>query len=243
VLCSQDLPVPKPPEKWTINDDNNDDGPVPMEQDISDPDFQPSASNEQHLIFQGELNDLVRDLNLSKSQAEFLGSRLQGWNLLQKNKNISIFRYRPKYIAQYFASAGDLVYCTDIVNVVAALGQDHKTDEWRLFVDSSKRSLKAVLHNGNKHPSIPIAYAVHTKETYENIKNLLDKINYNKHCWNVCGDLKIIVILLGIQLGYIKYCCFICEWDIRAKDKHYSVKHWKKVRNCPQEKEMLFTIP
>jgi hypothetical protein len=129
-----------------------------MEQDISDPDFQPSTSNKPHLISQGELNDLVRDLNLSKSQAEFLGSLLQGWNLLQKNTNISIFRYRQKDIAQCFASAGDLVCCTDIDKVMAALGQDHKTDEWRLFVDSSKHSLKAVLlHNDNKHPSIPIA--------------------------------------------------------------------------------------
>jgi hypothetical protein len=45
VLHSQDLPVPKPPKKWTT-----DDKPVPMEQDISDPDFQPSTSNEPHII-------------------------------------------------------------------------------------------------------------------------------------------------------------------------------------------------
>jgi hypothetical protein len=62
-LHSQDLPVPKPPEKWTIDDDNNDDEPVLMEQDISDPDFQPSTSNEPHFISQGEVSDLVRDLN------------------------------------------------------------------------------------------------------------------------------------------------------------------------------------
>jgi hypothetical protein len=43
VLHSQDLPVPKPPEKWTIDNDNNDDEPVPMEKHISDPDFQPST--------------------------------------------------------------------------------------------------------------------------------------------------------------------------------------------------------
>jgi hypothetical protein len=154
---------------------------------------------------------------------------LQGWNLLKKNTNISIFHYRQKDIALYFASAGDLVYCTDIDKVMGALGQDHKTDEWQLFVDSSINNLKAVLlQNGNKHPSIPIAYALHMKETYENMKNILDKINYNKHCWNVCGDLKIIAILLGVQTGYAKYCCFICEWDSRDKDKHCSVKHWKK---------------
>jgi hypothetical protein len=175
-----------------------------MEQDNSDPDFQPSTSNEPQRISQGELNDLVRELNLSKSQAEFLGSRLQGWNLQQKNTNISIFRHRQKDIAQYFASAGDLVYCTDIDKFMAALGYDHKTDEWRLFVDSAKLSLKAVLHNGNKHPSILTAYAVHMKETSKHMKNVPDKINYNKHCWNVCCDLKIIALLLRMQLGYTK---------------------------------------
>jgi hypothetical protein len=82
VLHSQDLPVPKLPEKWTIDDDDNDYEPVPMEQDISDPDFQPSTSNEPHLISQGELNDLVRNLNLSKSQTELLRSRLQGKKII-----------------------------------------------------------------------------------------------------------------------------------------------------------------
>jgi hypothetical protein len=136
-----------------------------------------------------------------------------------------------------------LVYCTDIDKVMAALGRDHQTDEWWLFIDSSMHSLKAVLLNdGNKHPSIPVAYAVHMKETYKNMKNLLDKINYNKHCWNICGDLKNIAVLLGMQLGYTKCSCFICEWDSRAKDKHCLVKHWKKVRNWCQVKEM-FMIP
>jgi hypothetical protein len=67
-LHSQELPVPKSPEKCTTDDDSNDDEPVSMEQNVSDPDFQPYASNERHVIFQGDFNDLVTDLNLSKSQ-------------------------------------------------------------------------------------------------------------------------------------------------------------------------------
>ena len=35
------------------------------------------SSNEPHLLTQGNLNDIVRDLNLSKKQAEILGSRLK----------------------------------------------------------------------------------------------------------------------------------------------------------------------
>jgi hypothetical protein len=57
---------------------------------ISDPDFQPFTSDKPHPFCQGELSDLVRDLKLSKSQDEFLGSQLQGLNLLQ-NTNILIF--------------------------------------------------------------------------------------------------------------------------------------------------------
>jgi hypothetical protein len=73
VLHSQDLQGPKPPEKWTTDGDNNDDEPVRMEQEISDPDFQPSTSNEPYFISQGELSALVCKWNLPKFRAEFLG--------------------------------------------------------------------------------------------------------------------------------------------------------------------------
>jgi hypothetical protein len=36
------------------------------------------SSSESHLLTQGDLSDIVRDLNLSKKQAELLGSRLKG---------------------------------------------------------------------------------------------------------------------------------------------------------------------
>jgi len=40
--------------------------------------------NEFHRITQEELNYLIRDLDLPKSNAELLGSRLPQWNLLKK---------------------------------------------------------------------------------------------------------------------------------------------------------------
>ena len=58
--------------------------------------------------------------------------------------------------------------------------------EWRLFIYSSKASLKCVLlHNGNRYASIPIDHFVHLKETYENMNMLLMKIKYNEHKWMV----------------------------------------------------------
>jgi hypothetical protein len=70
---------------------------------------------------------------------------------------------------------------------------EHTSGQWRHFTDSSKFRLKAVLHhNGNKFPSIPLAHAVHMKETYENLQGFMQKIRYAEH-------------LLG---GYTKFCCF-----------------------------------
>jgi hypothetical protein len=39
------------------------------------------------------------------------------------------------------------------------------------------------------------------KESFENIKMLLDKIQYEKYNWNISGDLWVIALLLGLQLG------------------------------------------
>ncbi len=116
------------------------------------------------------------------------------------------------------------------------------SENWRLFIDSSKTSLKAVLlNNGNDLPSVPVAYATSMKETYENLKKILEKINYDHHQWSVCADLKVVAILTGLQTGYTKFCCFLCEWDSRAKDQHYVRKDWPlRVNDIPGCKNIAF---
>ena len=54
------------------------------------------------MIEQEELNDLVRDLGLSKEKSELLGSRFQQWNLLRKGTKISIFRSRQQNLAKFY---------------------------------------------------------------------------------------------------------------------------------------------
>lgn len=179
------------------------------------------------LFTQCELNDLTRDLNLSKESAELLGSRLKAKNLLAPGTSFSWYRHREKVLLPYFEEKVSLVYCRDIEGLMNFFGVSYNSQEWRLFIDSSKRSLKGVLlHNGNLYGSIPIAHSVHLKETYENLKTLLEYVQYAKHCWKVCGDLKVIGMLLGQQGGYTKMPCFICEWDSRAKDKHWTTTTW-----------------
>ena len=63
------------------------------------------------------------------------------------------------------------------------------------------------------------------------MKILMEAINYDKLKWQICGDLKVIALLLGLQQGFTKYCCFICEWDSRAQSFHYSRKDWPSRKN------------
>ena len=228
---SENLPIPHPPTHLTLEEESELKAAteVPKEEQ-DDATFDTSTSScEPHLLTQGELNNLVRDLKLSKKQAELLGSRLRGWNLLQKGTKVCYFRNRQEEFQDFYSEENDLVYCNNICGVMDVLDHEHKTTEWRLFIDSSKTSLKAVLlHNGNKFPSVPLAYATNMKETYENLKILLEKIQYFKYCWTICCELKVIALLTGLRLLYTKFCCFLCEWDSRDKKNHYIKKEWPK---------------
>ena len=85
------------------------------------------------------------------------------------------------------------------------MGLDYVTTEWRLFIDLSSRSLKEVLlHNGNKFSSIPIGHSVQMKETHDNMGQLLSTLNYHDHGWLICGDLKVVGLVLVLQGGYTK---------------------------------------
>jgi hypothetical protein len=90
-----------------------------------------------------------------------------------------------------------------------------------------QKSLKAVLlHNGNNYASLPIGHSVHLKQSCENFELILTKLRYTVHDWMICGDLKVLYMLLVEQADYIKYPCFMCEWDSRARSQHREQKHW-----------------
>lgn len=227
-----DLPVPDP-QRCVDDEMSTDNSDVERE-------MQAGCFNAEHdeyvpeekldtpsLFTQGELNDLVRDLSLSKIDSELLGSRLKDKNLLSPGVTFSWYRNREDEFLKYFASEQNLVYCCNIPGLVEHLGTSYNASDWRLFIDSSKRSLKGVLlHNGNEFGSVPVAHSVHLKETYDNMTFLLKTIKYNEHNWIVCGDLKVIGILLGLQQGYTKMPCFLCEFDSRAHAVHWDKKDW-----------------
>jgi len=111
-------------------------------------------------------------------------------------------------LVQFFKMERSLVACTNNDGLMQTLNINHIPLDWQLFIHLSKLSLKAVLlHNGNTLPSIPVGHSVHNKESYENMKILMEAINYDKFKWQICGDLKVVALLLGLQQGFTKYSC------------------------------------
>ena len=127
----------------------------------------------------------------------------------------------------FFSFREGLCYCHDIRGLFEAIGIPCNTSDWRLFIYSSSKSLKAVLlHNTNKCPSIPLAYSVQMKENYENVKMLLSALRYDQYNWEVIGDFKMVAFLMGVQQGFTKFLCYLCLWDSRNTNFHYNKKNW-----------------
>ena len=198
---------------------------VPEEDDSDE--FIPADSKSPHFPDQNELNDLIKELNLSKEGAQILTSRLKEWNLLKDICRVGIQKTRHEEYSKFYSVEEGLCFCKDIEGLFGAIGIEHISSEWRLFIDSSVKSLKAVLlHNGNVWPSIPVGHSTHMKEDYMNVKVLLNKIGYANFKWEVCGDFKMLGFLLGLQQGFTKYSCYICLWDSRDVKNHYVKRNW-----------------
>ena len=98
----EENPVPFPPAAGAAETDSSDEN---TEDDVTvyesyDEDFE---EGRPHLISQGDLDDLVRDLSLSKEKSELLASRLGEWNLPQKgttNITLPLSSQRVSYILQ-----------------------------------------------------------------------------------------------------------------------------------------------
>jgi hypothetical protein len=150
-----------------------------------------------------EFNDLIRELQLTKEKSKLLGWRLREKNMLASRVKFSWYRNREKEFWKYYAQEDQLVFCTDICNPLHQLGErEYDPSNWCLFTDSSKRSLKAVLlHNSNVLASIPLAHSTKLSESNKTLKLVLEKIKYHDNEWQICGDLKVIGLLLGLQRG------------------------------------------
>jgi len=142
---SAELPVPKPPTNMTLSDSESSDEDVDQANNNMDcdPTFaRASSSNEPNLLTQGDLNDIVHDLNLSKKQAELLGSRLKGWNLQRQDTKVCFYHGCHEEFKDFFSQEDGVAFCNDVCSIMEVLGREFNPDQRHLFIDLSKVSLK-----------------------------------------------------------------------------------------------------
>ena len=140
--------------------------------------------------------------------------------MLTHGTSTSYYKSRESSFRMLFDVKDSFLFCANVKGLQLEVDILHYDGcEWKLFIDSSKRSLKCVLlHNGNTLDSISIAHSVHAKEGYGKIKTVLSLLDYQKHGRVICEDLKIVNFLLGQQGRYTKYPCFLCYSDSHARD-------------------------
>ena len=131
---------------------------------------------------------------MSKEAADILASLLSEHFVIDSEARITFYCKRDEILIQYFSEEENFVYCNNIKGLLLAMGLSHYyPDEWRMFIDRSKRSLKCVLlHNGNKFACVPIGHSVILKEHYSCVKMVLEKMCYKEHNWVICVDLKMV---------------------------------------------------
>ena len=145
---SVELPVPKPPTNVTLRDRESTDEIVGKAKNNMgcDPTFaRACSSSEPHLLTRRDLNNIVRDLNLSKKQAELLGSGLKGWDLLHQDIKVCFNCGHHAEFKDFFSLEDSVMFCNDVCSVMKVLGHECNPDQWRLFIVPSKVSLKVVL--------------------------------------------------------------------------------------------------
>ena len=118
-------------------------------------------------------------------------------DLLHQNTKVCFHSGHHEEFKDFFSQEDGVVFCNHVCSIMEVLGHEYNTDQWCLFIDSSKVSLQSVLfRDRNTFPSIPLAHAANMKESSESMKLLLGKIKYGKFKWRLCGDLKVVTLLL-----------------------------------------------
>ncbi|KAH9388240.1 hypothetical protein TYRP_009451 [Tyrophagus putrescentiae] len=164
---NEPYPVRRLPETPMDQDESASEEDEAMDDDINDPDWTPEDGSILPYIGpldQNMLDYLIQMLQATKDGGQFIGSFLLNAGLLLPGTKIDQ-RHRNQKYAEFFAVQGlsytekqadgtnvevvkDVAYCTDISGLLQTQGIAHHPDQWRLYMDGSRKSFKCLLlHN------------------------------------------------------------------------------------------------
>lgn len=178
-----------------------------------------------HIIQIKNLINLVRDLDLTKSNAQLLFSIIKKWDLLAS-------KWPPKESVTKVFQISPLIkmgYAIEMIQAVWCSWNHHQYDEWKFFTDCSSRRLKQYL-SIIKATFIYsfVDYSVYLNENYNSIKFLLQALNYEENGWQITADCKIVVFLMELKGRFTKFSWYLFLWNKKDTTEHCHKKH------CPE---------
>jgi len=130
-----------------------------------------------------------------------LRSRLKGWNVLRQDTKLCFYHGRHEEFKDFFSQEDGVMFCDDVCSVMEVLRHEYNPDQWLLFIDSSKVSLKVfLLHKGNRFPSVPLHHASNMEEIF--IK-----------AWSYCWERLSMTNLIGhyVVISRLWHCYLECN--------------------------------
>ncbi|KAK4320397.1 hypothetical protein Pmani_008748 [Petrolisthes manimaculis] len=126
-------PVPVPPAPCKVQDKYFDE-----EEEMDAEDFHylhEVPEKVPHFPNQKEAIDLVRDMGLTKSNAELFISRLKQWNLDKEKMQVTSQRSRHKPFSGLYTLWDGLCFCHDVSGLFDVIGVPFVPKEWWLFIE------------------------------------------------------------------------------------------------------------
>lgn len=155
-------------------------------------------------------NDFCRQFIRGKRNCASVGKFFHDHGMLEDSVDWVSHLHREISLVDYFDELPDgTPYCKAVDLLITDWFElPYDANDYRLFLDSGKGSLKAVLlSNDGRLRSLPLLYSTTLKETQDDVEKVLQAINYFKHNWLIVADLKMVGVLLGeclITIGFSK---------------------------------------
>ena len=194
---------------------------------VSGDDSHKPEDDQPVFLTQAELNVLTWDLNFSKESTQLLGSHLKEKHLLAPWTTFYWYQDHKRELKQFFMFQDKslLVYCNNIARLIKSMCLMMLQNEDFLSTHPAKVSKQFFYIMGIVF-HLPIEPLVLMKETHSSMDHLLSAVNYQKHKWLICRDLKVVRLILRLQGGQTKYLCFLSLWDSQADEQQYVKQEW-----------------
>ena len=126
-------------------------------------------------------------------------------NILAPGTTFYWYRGHKRELRQFYAFQykSSLVYCNNISGLIKSIVLEHDATEWRFFFTHPAEVSKQFFY------IMRIVFHLSHLGIHYIRDNLMSAVNYQGHKWLICGDIKVIGLVIGPQGEYPKYHCFM----------------------------------